>query len=1279
MPDITYSTNQDKTDALEAPLKDDKESLDILEQVQETENLNASLQNSLEDTSLPIEVLSISEKLQAEELFDTPENLFDLVFNTELNLILDDKAKRKSLISLPYILNYNCNRDPSSGEPIHQRLLPYLTALNDSVNGNEPQVYYRISQICDYIFDSVKFLIAKYKTKLVRQHEMIPFHAVKELDNTSFSWLSNLPGRDFKQKLAYKNKVKAPIKVFSADTQENRVVKRILGDFYKILNPLLENVDENDEQLANIIQCRRNIEVLLKQTELSEIKKSDAPQPNNVLVGHKHYSRIWKIWNWMKGFEDELSFFSTYQDELIVASTYWSLIAELNSYDNISIDEEFIKLSDIFINHYPGIKKSDGIQWIISKKQKISIIRNLEKTSVEIRYSKEGLFLKDFFSDCEIKVEFNLLKETASTNRGKSLELYLFYGENALSINSYADVMGNKKNIASIVEQIGKIFNLTLDSKKTYGNEQIKYDLPYFAIDFIEYKAKTSPEYIDFKTRNLIYKFNLPEKTISYIVKNQNIEVDIYRKDVEVLPLSDILNQEDSLSEIDSRDILDNVFDSYRNELNPNYKLQSSIAIPDNLEIFDQKDLLFYFRSHFGKVNPLWRSVAAAMATPEAFYQNKKAYVLDCMLSKPTLTIIECKYNKELEDALPQSKGNYFVHRPSLEFDYPDLSYENFKQSYMKEFINTKLEYSYKELNFFKLKHLMKKFSRTGEIYELLNSRKQFIAKFNKRDNKIVFDENIFNKYISAFRSKIGRIKKQNIKENLILIHDSLENHFVDSLKREISIFAIDSEKITTGCYNYLQRIEKDLPTFTEYLPNLSLEIVRNGHYSFFNLLKDNSIDLFSSTTKIFEIGDEFTLSKGIKEFDFPLYSDGKPLTHRAVLKHHSFPLKKDLKVKMELTYRYGLENYYELKLKPINEHFKEPLIILWEKEQISNVNIKNIVPEFPDIKKPNNVIRIDSFLNTTERFVETFKAISNTTDNSSIILQFMEKLRKTSIFLYNASRFIDEEDFFIVLQELQKNEFFKYIGKYAGITENDEKIDFSNNLLNNLREQSLIFLSSFGKYTPKKIVDYIVTNHNLINQSGQYVALTRILRTCSKREGISENIKSIVTKLNVWIDNNYTYSLKREIANSLWFNDDIVLLMQPIATKLIDKILLDFKFMKSDVIKNIKLFPKLTGNYNDDFNIICKILLALLRLRELPEYDYLAAGSKKMLEIARNVRILDGMFYENNIEIRSSIKFSIKKPENLYNMSDIAYVLNGYLTGSFGNNLPSITDIEDD
>lgn len=119
--------------------------------------------------------------------------------------------------------------DPKSGQALPQSLSSVLSKI---ARYSSPEtgalVRDRLLRITEHSRASVERLFRALNETPRCEQALLPVHAVRELDATSFIKLSNRPGRNIREKLAGKPYLQAVRRFQSVDLPENRLLKRLL-------------------------------------------------------------------------------------------------------------------------------------------------------------------------------------------------------------------------------------------------------------------------------------------------------------------------------------------------------------------------------------------------------------------------------------------------------------------------------------------------------------------------------------------------------------------------------------------------------------------------------------------------------------------------------------------------------------------------------------------------------------------------------------------------------------------------------------------------------------------------------------------------------------------------------------------------------------------------------------------------------------------------------------------------------------------------------------------
>ena len=191
--------------------------------------------------------------------------------------------------------------DPKTGDALPQCLSSALSRIAGYTSSNNDTVIKdRLWRIVEHCRNSVERLFHVLNESPGREHALLPVHSVRELDANSFIKLSNRPGRTIREKLAGKPYMQAVRRFQSVDLAENRLLKafaRHLGEMLELRRDCLSHEDE----------LLPKIQTWLRSEEAQVIGNWDNLPPNNTLISHRDYRRVWDAWRWLKTLDEDVA------------------------------------------------------------------------------------------------------------------------------------------------------------------------------------------------------------------------------------------------------------------------------------------------------------------------------------------------------------------------------------------------------------------------------------------------------------------------------------------------------------------------------------------------------------------------------------------------------------------------------------------------------------------------------------------------------------------------------------------------------------------------------------------------------------------------------------------------------------------------------------------------------------------------------------------------------------------------------------------------------------
>lgn len=191
--------------------------------------------------------------------------------------------------------------DPKTGEALPQGLSSVLAKIAGyTLSNNDEVIKDRLWHIVEHCRNSVERLLHLLNESPRRDHALLPVHAIRELDANSFIKLSNRPGRTIREKLAGKPYMQAVRRFQSVDLPENRLVKVFVRHLGEMLELRRDYLNHEDELLSKI-------QSWLRTEEAQAIGNWNNPPPNNTLLSHRDYRRIWDAWRWLQSLGDDVA------------------------------------------------------------------------------------------------------------------------------------------------------------------------------------------------------------------------------------------------------------------------------------------------------------------------------------------------------------------------------------------------------------------------------------------------------------------------------------------------------------------------------------------------------------------------------------------------------------------------------------------------------------------------------------------------------------------------------------------------------------------------------------------------------------------------------------------------------------------------------------------------------------------------------------------------------------------------------------------------------------
>lgn len=272
------------------------------------------------------------------------------------------------MVSLRHWFDSLASFDPRSGEPLPQGLSDVTKAVRAARPPTSCGWMDLPGRIVEHVREALGHVLMEPRTRVLREHKMLPVHAARELDGACLEWLSRQCGRTVREKVGSRAMVLAVKRRMSIDTAENRLVLAFARQLAEILDARViafgDDTPENRELRADIGRW-------LRQPETQEIGCWGNVAPNNALLQDRNYRRIWDGWLRLQSLDEDIR-----RDEMEVAHNWltaveWQFVAMLDEAGLVRIPEQpclfnypgfklSLALGNIDGWHLPAVRKQDS-------------------------------------------------------------------------------------------------------------------------------------------------------------------------------------------------------------------------------------------------------------------------------------------------------------------------------------------------------------------------------------------------------------------------------------------------------------------------------------------------------------------------------------------------------------------------------------------------------------------------------------------------------------------------------------------------------------------------------------------------------------------------------------------------------------------------------------------------------------------------------------------------------------------------------------------------------
>ena len=1290
------------------------------------------------------------------------------------------------------------SHDPRTGAPLSCPLTQIFESIRQATAvGCRPFPNDQLFAAAQFAAKPIEHLLEHYRHRIVRVHEQLPFHRIREVDARSMAWLTHQPGRNVREKLSGRTHALGVKRSISADTTENRLLQSFAKLFTKRASVRLSSVCAYDETQSDkervqlLTDCMRLCDERMRHSELRDVPTLSRFQPNNVLLSDPLYSRVFRAWKWLRDEDDTLRRSWPTVLHRVRTSLFWLTAARLAGTENISVSDTLVRVVSNNVE-----SSSVGIEVLTSEYNSpvwhlnpalafLMVSQNEKNCTFQIRLAFEGELLVahiDAFKGNGIlrqttvsKISFEIQPdiEHIASERGIRVCVKGLNSKISGANKSYADIEGLRGLANHITRQILECCGVDKFVAKrgrtefrSAAEENMRIGLEFCSAALHLNDGQPLPVVSGSWTATL----RLPGDGQSFEwldgCRGRHMAVGIANRsfwnmanvfepdadaDIGVLALA-------------ARRIVQGLAEEVACPVNA----RLAYTVPDSVDEFSQRTIRAAVGASFSKALPVWRSIAGAMAwvLSPAFHtagvrSGDHVLLVDTEFSSATITILVARVNSDLERKRPESNGIYWERKPPLpsEENLEQLGWSNVLLAYSRWLVN---RYAGNALSVERQEIIVDDLVRTGVISTLTEFGGSVVVHTgstleNKNDVlSLPHDHRYFLSVIDHWIEKLkttieivlrpvglpngdshlillggpcrhqlekkeerqtGRLKKEGLNkekgfgfiardnESDVFVHfssmclgqrqaleggDLLEFDVEDSngrlQARQVSTVSnfdiwwrkqptpIPAQELALGARECLLRMDADCIAWQEWLPDLSLEVVRDGHYGELRLLgRDTLVDPSFGKAQEFLVSDGLTLPHGHKWYSFPLIvgrQGRRPLAWEARLESPAFPLDHDVPVVLKLLYAYGLDTSYKLILEPESKTNAPFTRIEAKWNKVGEMTHSQQITEMPVFA----TARWESAF--AEKFIAATKTVAKL--NGQPLPRFLIPLTK-SCWAQGRSLACAPESVRTAFLPFQES----LMENVLSVSPTAQQIPISLEILALVHEDA-----------PKEVIEIIIRLDNEAADDLESFKKTSSLLRMAVGDGTGDRLAILERlfdrlKRHSQIDT-FDPALigwtMNALATAVWHHPGLIQSIAAIpgaVCLLIDRCRISLQNLLAQVPNGISTNEERDGisklyarPYVDD----CELLLAMLRLGESTSIIWpLRQGSASAIAFSKMVRQLDARFLTAKIELRWRVQVAASNQGSLYRMSPLAFALNSYLTEGAGGNLIQVTEIQSD
>ncbi|NUM32981.1 MAG: DUF2357 domain-containing protein [Candidatus Brocadiae bacterium] len=300
-----------------------------------------------------------------------------------------------SLQLFHHILAKNNREDPLTDQsmplPLIDTLLQIGCILRQEGRELPEDNLQRILQLC---CSAVSEILEHPRQKLLRSHPFLPVSKVREMDTRCMAWLAKQPGKRVREKIGVKQHILGVRRKISADTIENRVLRRLIDELKPMIERRLDIVHHysiSDRDYIKLLQKMLHIcSDALYSSALKDVPSSHTLQANNVLLSDRAYNKVWRAFKRLQEYQNRVEQIWKDGPNQFTIMAFWLFIARLYERTHVLLYDDFCLLQPGLISSLFGIQAHLKGSWQAAENPKLSLTVSLGNSLFDLDMEVKG-------------------------------------------------------------------------------------------------------------------------------------------------------------------------------------------------------------------------------------------------------------------------------------------------------------------------------------------------------------------------------------------------------------------------------------------------------------------------------------------------------------------------------------------------------------------------------------------------------------------------------------------------------------------------------------------------------------------------------------------------------------------------------------------------------------------------------------------------------------------------------------------------------------------------